>query len=168
MTQLALLIRQLWKDVRFRIRQFRRAPGHAVFTSLVLALGIGTVTAMFTVSYGVLLKPLPFSVDRQLYLVEQRTHEIGIRMALGADRGAVMGMVLRQTLVLLGAGVAIGIALALWSNRLLQAFLYGVSVSASWTIGLAPLVLVVCGLIAALIPARSAASVNPVESLRAE
>jgi predicted permease len=102
------------------------------------------------------------------YLVEQRTQEIGIRMALGADRGAVMGMVLRQTLVLLGAGVAIGITLALWSNGLLKGFLYGVRVSDPWTIGLAPLALVVCGLIAALVPARRAASVNPVEALRAE
>ena len=102
------------------------------------------------------------------YLVEQRRHEIGIRMALGADRGAVMGMVLRQTLVLLGAGVAIGIALALWSNQLLKGFLYGVRTSDPLTIGLAPLVLVVCGLIAALVPARRAANVNPVEALRAE
>jgi predicted permease len=102
------------------------------------------------------------------YLVEQRRQEIGIRMALGADRGAVVGMVLRQTLVLLGAGVVIGIGLALWSNRLLKGFLYGVRTSDPWTIGLAPLLLVVCGLIAALVPARRAATVNPVEALRAE
>ena len=59
--------RRFWDDVRFGARQFRRAPGYAVFTVLVLALGIGTVTAMFTISYGVLLKPLPFAADRQLY-----------------------------------------------------------------------------------------------------
>jgi hypothetical protein len=55
-----------WEDVRFSMRQFRRAPGYAMFIVLVLALGIGTVNAVFTVSYGVLLKPLPFRVDRQL------------------------------------------------------------------------------------------------------
>lgn len=102
------------------------------------------------------------------YLVEQRTKEIGIRMALGADRAAVMAMVMRQTLVLIGAGVAIGVGLALWSDRLLRGFLYGVNASDPWTMVIAPLVLVACGLIAALIPARRAASVNPVEALRAE
>lgn len=102
------------------------------------------------------------------YLVEQRRQEIGIRMALGANRGAVVALVMRQTLVLLGAGVAIGVGLAIWSNRILHGFLYGVTPSDPWTLGLAPLVLVVCGLIAALVPARRAASVNPVEALRAE
>jgi predicted permease len=102
------------------------------------------------------------------YLVEQRKREIGIRMALGADRGMVVGMVMRQTLVLLAAGVAIGLGLALWSNRLLHGFLYGVSASDPWTVCLAPLGLVAFSLIAALIPARKAASVNPVDALRAE
>lgn len=102
------------------------------------------------------------------YLVEQRRQEIGIRMALGADRGAVVAMVMRQTLVLMGTGAAIGIVLALWSNRLLKGFLYGVSTSDPWTMAIAPMLLVLCGLIAALIPARGAASVNPVEALRAE
>ena len=102
------------------------------------------------------------------YLVEQRTREIGIRMALGADRSAVVGMVMRQTLALMGAGVAIGVGFALWSDRLLQGFLYGVSASDPWTMGLAALGLGVCGLVAALVPARRAASVNPVEALRAD
>jgi predicted permease len=102
------------------------------------------------------------------YLVEQRNQEIGIRMALGADRGVVVWMVMRQTLALMGAGVAIGLGLTLWSNRLLHGFLYGVSASDPWTACLAPLGLVLCGLIAALVPARRAASVNPVEALRAE
>lgn len=61
-----------WEDVRFSMRQFRRAPGYAVFTGLVLALGIGTVTTMFTISYGVLLKPLPFRADRQLFETVER------------------------------------------------------------------------------------------------
>lgn len=61
-------------DLRFGTRQMRRAPGHAAFTVLVLALGIGTVTAMFTIAYAVLLKPLPFKADRSLYLpVENST-----------------------------------------------------------------------------------------------
>lgn len=102
------------------------------------------------------------------YLVEQRKREIGIRMALGASRGIVIGMIIRQTLVLLVAGVAIGLGFALWSNRLLHSFLFGVGASDPWTVCLAPLALVVAGLIAALVPARRAASVNPVDALRAE
>ena len=102
------------------------------------------------------------------YLVEQRRQEIGIRMALGADRGSVVAMVLRQTLALMGTGTAIGIALALWSNSLMKGFLYGVSTSDPWTMAIATLMLLLCGLLAALIPARRAASVNPVEALRAK
>jgi putative ABC transport system permease protein len=60
-------LQSVLEDVRFGMRQFGHAPGYAVFTVLTLALGIGTVTAMFTISYGVLLKPLPFRADRQLY-----------------------------------------------------------------------------------------------------
>lgn len=102
------------------------------------------------------------------YLVERRTREIGIRMALGADRGRVMMAVLRETLVLMGAGAAVGLGLTLWSSGMLRGFLYGVKALDPWTLGLAPLTLILCGLAAAAIPARRAASVNPVEALRAE
>jgi predicted permease len=102
------------------------------------------------------------------YLVERRKREIGIRMALGANRGIVVGMIMRQILVLLVTGVVIGLGFALWSNRLLHSFLFGVSASDPWTVCLAPLALVVAGVIAALVPARRAASVNPVDALRAE
>lgn len=61
------------EDVRFGAQQFRRAPLYAAFTILVLALGIGTVTAMFTVSYGVMLKPLPFRADRRLFGALEKT-----------------------------------------------------------------------------------------------
>jgi ABC-type antimicrobial peptide transport system permease subunit len=76
--------------------------------------------------------------------------------------------VLRQTLMLMGAGVVTGLGMAVWSNRLLHGFLYGVSATDPWTMGLAPLGLVICGLLAAVVPARKAAGVNPVEALRAE
>ena len=102
------------------------------------------------------------------YMVEQRTREIGIRMALGADRAAVLSMVMRQALLLMALGAAAGVCIALWSDRLLQAFLYGVTASDPWTIALAPLGLVLCGLAAAAVPARRAAGLNPVDALRAE
>jgi predicted permease len=102
------------------------------------------------------------------YMVEQRTREIGIRMALGADRAAVISMVMRQALLLMALGAGAGVCIALWSNRLLHAFLFGVTASDPWTIALAPLGLVLCGLVAAAVPACRAAGLNPVDALRAE
>ena len=99
------------------------------------------------------------------YIVEQRTREIGIRMALGADRTAVIRMVMRQALLIMALGVAVGVCIAVWSNRLLHAFLYGVTASDSWAITLAPLGLVLCELVAAAVPARRAARLNPVDAL---
>jgi predicted lysophospholipase L1 biosynthesis ABC-type transport system permease subunit len=72
------------------------------------------------------------------YLVAQRTQEIGIRMALGADRGSVVSMFMRQTLMLTGAGTLFGVGLAFWSSRLLHGFLFGVSSYDPWTIVLVP------------------------------
>src|SRR5580692_3748745 len=55
------------QDARYTMRQWRRGPGFALFTTLILALGIGTVTAMFTITYGVLLQPLPFQDSDRLF-----------------------------------------------------------------------------------------------------
>ena len=73
MSSIVASIGDFREDMRFAARQFRRAPAYAVFTVLVLALGIGTVTAMFTISYGVLLRPLPFRADSQLFDVVEST-----------------------------------------------------------------------------------------------
>jgi ABC-type antimicrobial peptide transport system permease subunit len=102
------------------------------------------------------------------YLVAQRTQEIGIRMALGADRVRVVGMILRQTLVWLGTGTVMGVGLAMVCGRLLNGFLFGVHAIDPWTMGLVSAGLVACGALAAMVPARRAASVNPVEALKAD
>ena len=100
------------------------------------------------------------------YTVTTRTREIGVRMALGADRRQVIGMILRQALVLMVAGITIGLALTLWTSRFLQSFLYGVSKHDPWILALGPVVLLLFGTLAALLPARRAATVDPIQALR--
>jgi predicted permease len=102
------------------------------------------------------------------YSVARRTNEIGIRMALGAARTSVLGLVLRNALVQLGLGLAIGIPLALAGGRLLAAELYGVKSDDPAIFGLAAIVLSACALVAGLVPARRAASIDPMRALRTE
>ncbi|MFZ1219505.1 MAG: ABC transporter permease, partial [Chthoniobacterales bacterium] len=102
------------------------------------------------------------------YGVAQRTREIGIRMALGATRGAVLRLVLRQGLRAVALGLLAGIGGALIVSRLLTASLFGVSGNDLMTYGVACLLLAVTAAIAALIPARRASQVNPMEALRTE
>jgi predicted lysophospholipase L1 biosynthesis ABC-type transport system permease subunit len=102
------------------------------------------------------------------YMVTQRTRELGVRIALGAQRGHVMWMVMRQAGWLLLAGSTIGLGLAYFAGRLLGGFLYGVKPHDGWTMLAVSVVLICCGLGAAYLPARQAASVDPMEALRAE
>jgi predicted permease len=102
------------------------------------------------------------------YAVARRTNEIGIRMALGADRKDVVKMVLRGVLLQLGIGLTIGIPVALASSRLIASQLYGVKTDDPAILGLAVLVLAACALGAGLIPARRAASIEPMDALRME
>ena len=102
------------------------------------------------------------------YITSQRTREIGIRMALGAQRGAMLGLILRQSFALVFAGVAIGILGALGGTRLLGALLYGVSATDLTTYLGVVLLLAAAAFVASLIPARKAAGVNPMEALRNE
>jgi predicted permease len=102
------------------------------------------------------------------YIVAQRTHELGVRIALGAERGHLLWLVMRQAGLMLLAGVAVGTGLAYASGRLVQGFLYGVKAHDGWTLAGAAILLLLCGLLAAYVPARRAAAVNPMEALRAE
>jgi predicted permease len=102
------------------------------------------------------------------YGVAQRTREIGIRMALGANRAAVLRLVLRQGMRAVAIGLALGIAGAFLVSRVLNAFLFGISGSDLITYAAACLLLAVTAGIAASIPARRASLVNPMEALRTE
>jgi predicted permease len=102
------------------------------------------------------------------YLVTQRTRELGIRIALGAQRSRLMAMVLRQAGGILLWGLGVGLMLAYVSARLLHTLLYGVTVHDPWTMAAVTLILLAGGLAAAYVPARRAAGVDPMEALRSE
>ena len=95
------------------------------------------------------------------YSVARRTREIGVRMALGAPRSVVLSMVLRQALVLLASGMALGLAASLAADRLLRSLLFGVSALDPAVLGLSSLLVAVTGLLAAYLPARRAAAWIP-------
>lgn len=102
------------------------------------------------------------------YSVVQRTREIGVRVALGAQRGNVIRLIVRQGLLLGGIGVAVGGALALGVTRLLRSLLYGVPTTDVLAFGSAALLLILAALAASWVPAMRAAAVDPVVALRAE
>lgn len=102
------------------------------------------------------------------YVVTQRSREIGIRIALGAQRGNVAWLVVRQAGAMLLAGVALGIGLSLASGRLARGFVYGVKSHDAWTLAAAATLLFLCGLLAAYLPARRAAAIHPMEAIRDE
>jgi predicted permease len=98
--------------------------------------------------------------------VSQRTREIAIRMAIGARPGQVVGLVVSETMVLVGVGFAIGMALAALATRPLASLLYGVGPSDPFTYGAVGLLLAVVALGAAYLPARAAAAVDPMAALK--
>jgi ABC-type antimicrobial peptide transport system permease subunit len=122
----------------------------AIAGSMALALGIIGI-------YGVIS-----------YAVSQRTREIGIRLALGAQKSGLQWMFVRSALVLTAIGVAIGAGTAAGLMQLMKSLLFGISPLDPLTYVAVPLVLAASAALASYLPARRAAAVDPVEALRAD
>ncbi len=135
-----------------------RSMARVSFTMLLLAIGATVALLLGAVGiYGVIS-----------YVVSQRTQEIGVRMALGAKRGDVSGMVLKEGMVLTLLGIGFGLAASLAVTRLMRALLFEVSPNDPATFAAVPVILAVVALLASYIPARRAASVTPLEAIRYE
>jgi putative ABC transport system permease protein len=102
------------------------------------------------------------------YSVGQRTREFGIRMAVGASRGAILRAVLEQAAKLVGMGICLGLAGAMLLARLIASLLYGVTPFDLFTLASVSILLAVVALVASYVPARRGANVNPMDSLRYE
>jgi ABC-type antimicrobial peptide transport system permease subunit len=144
-------VRTLQQQVELTFDQERSVAGLAglfgIVALLLAAVGLYGVTA---------------------YSVAQRTNEIGIRMALGADRGNVIQLVLRSAFTRVAVGLILGLPLAVGAGRLLAAQLYGVTFWDPAALAVAAAALAVCAFIAAVIPASRAASISPTRALRSE
>jgi putative ABC transport system permease protein len=128
------------------------------FTMLLLGSFAGGALLLTTIGlYGV----IAFSVT-------QRTREIGVRVALGAQHGDVLGLVMRRGILLVGTGLAIGIPAALVLGRILTGLLYGVSPTDPLTLLSVAVFLTAVAMLATYLPARRAARVDPMVALRSE
>ncbi len=137
---------------------YTRSMARTSFTLVMLGVAGGMALLLGIVGiYGVIA-----------YSVSQRTREIGIRMALGAQRQTLTGMFVRQGLMLTGIGVACGLVAAFASMRLMSSLLFKVSAVDPITYGAMTLGVVVVAYLACYLPSRRAATVDPVEALRAE
>ena len=133
-----------------------RSMARTSFT--LVMLGIAAAIALFLGSVGI------YGVIS--YVVSQRTREIGVRMAMGAERGEVSRMILRQALVLAGGGVVVGLAGSVGLTRLMSSLLFGVSPMDPVTFASVAVALAAIALVASYLPARRAASVDPIVALR--
>ena len=137
---------------------FEDSVARPQFLALLLAVFAGLALVLAAVgTYGILS-----------YIVSERRQEIGIRMALGADRSAVLGMILRHGLVLTGVGLAAGIGGSFLVNRALTSLLFNVEPTDPVTLAGVAAIIALVATVACIIPARSATRVDPLVVLRSE
>ncbi|MBI4906641.1 MAG: ABC transporter permease [Acidobacteria bacterium] len=145
-------------NVRTLESVYRKSMARSAFVLMLLAVaGMMALVLGVVGIYGVVA-----------YAVAQRRKEIGIRIALGAPVAGVTGMFVKQGLRLAGIGAVVGAVASLGATRLLQTLLFGVSPVDVWTYAGIMAVLVMAALVASWVPARRAATVDPIEALRAE
>ncbi|HET7842399.1 MAG TPA: ABC transporter permease [Terriglobia bacterium] len=145
-------------DVRSLDYFYQKSLARTSFTLVMLGIAGAMALLLGIVGlYGVIA-----------YSVSQRTREIGIRMALGAQAQGIAGMFVRYGLLLTGIGVACGLGAAFAVMRLMSSLLFNVSAADPITYGVASLGLIATALLASYLPSRRVAAVNPVEALRAE
>jgi len=143
----------MWQDLRYGLRMLAKTPGFTTVAVIALALGIGANSAIFSV---------------MSFFVTRRTHEMGIRMALGARRGDVLGLVLRQGMEVALIGVALGLSGAFAMTRALSSLLFSVKATDPITFSGVSLLLALVALAAIYFPARRATKVDPMIALHYE
>jgi putative ABC transport system permease protein len=145
-------------DVRTMDERRSRSQRAQTFnTTLLSILGVLGIVLASVGIYGVMA-----------YFVNRRTREIGVRMALGATRADVLGMVIRHAMLTVAAGLAIGMGLAFWATRLLTSQLYNTSPHDPLTLFLVGVLFGAVALVATAVPAMRAASVDPTDALRSD
>jgi len=145
-------------DIRSMEEVVARSTSRQRFNMLLMSVFAGAALLLAAIGvYGLMA-----------YSVQQRTQEIGIRLALGAETAAVRAMVIRQGMVFALAGVVIGAGAAFGLAKFIRSFLYGVEASDPAVFVAVPLVLSLTALIAVWIPALRATRINPVDALRYE
>ena len=127
---------------------------------LMIMVGLFAVAALLLGTIGI------YGV--MSYLVSQRTQEMGVRIALGASTGSVIGMVVRRGAIMASIGAAAGVVGALWATKPLASLLYGVSATDPSTFASVPVLFLLVALLASLVPASRATRVDPVKALRAD
>ena len=145
-------------NVRTMRQLYDKSLARTSFTLVMLAIAGAMALLLGMVGiYGVIS-----------YSVAQRTREIGIRMALGAQRGELKRMFVRHGLTLAGSGVAIGLAASAVVMRLMKSLLFGISPLDPITYAAVPAILVAAAMLATYLPARRAAQVDPSTALRTD
>lgn len=165
----------LWYDIRHACRQLARYRGFTATAVLTLGLGIGANAAMFSVMYGILLRPLPYPMPSQLVGVGRslnRQRELGVRRTLGATRARIIRQLLTESMVIAVLGGIAGLILAAWGLSGLAGFVPG-NVPHAGEIRLDPLVVpftaalvVATGILFGLAPAWLTSTARPGMMLR--